>query len=623
MPTQLPGGYNGKILRVNLSNGSISTEATDELFCRKYLGGAGFALYFLWKELPQGVDPLGPDNKLIFALGPVTGVPLPGSGRNCIGAKSPLTGGIAKSEVGEFWGAELKRAGYDAIVVEGKAEKPVYLWIHDGEVSIRDASLLWGRNTKETQQTIRTELGDNRIRVAVIGPGAENLVRYACIMNGLFDAAGRGGLGAVMGSKNLKAIAVRGHKAPTVFERERVKEFRDWLLANMQTTPMLRGFNKYGTGAAMGGFEATGNLPVRNFRGGLFSETGKISAVTIRDTIRVGMETCFGCPVRCKKAVKVEEPYPVDPAYGGPEYETLAVLGSNCGIDDLKAIAKGNELCNAYSLDTISTGAVIAFAMECFENGLLSIKDTDGIELRFGNYEAMLKMIELIARRQGIGDLLAEGTARAAQRIGQRATELAMQVKGLEAGMHEPRLKPGLGLGFMVNPHGADHCCNMHDTMYVTEQDLKGLRPLGILEPLPADDISPRKVALFRLLQLKEVMFDCLVICKFMSYTHEQVAGIVAAVTGWDTGVMEQLRVAERVLTMARLFNIREGFTAADDTLPPRFFQPKTDGVLADKPLDPAKLETAKSYYYTLMGWDARTGIPTPEKLEELGITGL
>jgi len=313
--------------------------------------------------------------------------------------------------------------------------------------------------------------------------------------------------------------------------------------------------------------------------------------------------------------------YAVDPAYGGPEYETLAALGSNCGIDNLKAIAKGNELCNAYSLDTISAGAVIAFAMECFENGLLSIKDTNGIELRFGNDEAMLKMIELIAKREGIGDLLAEGTARAAQRIGKEAQEFAIHVKGLEAGMHEPRLKPGLGLGYMVNPHGADHCCNMHDNMYKREGQLKELRPLGILEPLPADDISPRKVALFRLVQLKQIVLDSLVLCLFLPYTYQQLADIVTAVTGWDTGVMEQLRVAERILTMARLFNIREGLTAADDTLPQRFFQPKTNGALADKPLDPAKLDRAKSYYYALMGWDARTGTPTPEKLEELDIT--
>ncbi|MAF85360.1 MAG: aldehyde ferredoxin oxidoreductase [Dehalococcoidales bacterium] len=618
MIKQLPGGYNGKILRVNLSDNGISVETIDELFCRKYLGGAGFVSYFLWKELKQGIDPLGADNKLILALGPVTGVSLPGSGRHCVGAKSPLTGGIAKSEVGEFWGSELKLAGYDAIIIEGRSAKPVYLWIHDGEASLRDASHLWGQKTKEAQQTIRTELEDKRVRVALIGPAGENLVRYACIMHGLFDAAGRGGLGAVMGSKNLKAIAVRGHQAPQIAEPERLKELRQWLLANMQ---LVHVFHEFGTGAPMEKWESTGNLPVRNFRDASFPGVKKISAVTVRDTIRIGMEACFGCPVRCKKTVKVEEPYPVDPAYGGPEYETLAALGSNCGIDNLKAIAKGNELCGAYSLDTISTGGVIAFAMECFENGLLSVKDTRGIELRFGNDEAMLKLIELIARREGIGELLAEGTARASQSIGGQAQEFAIQVKGLEAGMHEPRMKPGLGLGYMVNPHGADHCCNMHDTMYVTQEQMQALRPLGMLEPVPVGDIGPRKVALFKAVHLEQIVFDSLVLCAFLPYTFEQVADIVAAVTGWDTGVMEQLRVAERILTVARLYDIREGFTEADDTLPRRFFQSKTSAALDVKPLDPAKFEKAKSYYYTLMGWQARTGIPLPEKLEELDIT--
>ncbi|MFC1933352.1 aldehyde ferredoxin oxidoreductase C-terminal domain-containing protein, partial [Chloroflexota bacterium] len=333
----------------------------------------------------------------------------------------------------------------------------------------------------------------------------------------------------------------------------------------------------------------------------------------------VKMESCYACPVSCKKVVKVDNSYSVDPAYGGPEYETLASLGSNCGISDLEAVAKGNELCNAYSLDTISAGDVVSFAMECFENGLLSIKDTDGIELRFGNAEAMIKIIELIAKREGIGDLLAEGTARAAKKIGKGAVEFAMQVKGLEIPMHEPRLKAALGLGYMVNPHGADHCANLHDTM-LGGGALDRLKSLGILEPLPADDLGPRKVSTFRYVHQERITRDCLVHCMFVPYDVEQLADILAAVTGWRTGAVEMQRVAERTLTMARLFNIREGFTAADDKLPNRFLQPKRNGVLSTKYYSAEELEKAKSYYYTLMGWDAKTGIPTPEKLQELGI---
>lgn len=613
------GGYSGKILRVNLSTRNISIEEIDDSFCRKYLGGAGFILYYLLKELSPGVDALGPENKLIFATGPLTGIHLPGSGRHCIGAKSPLTNTIAKAEVGEFWGAELKFAGYDAVIVEGKADKPVYISIIDEQVEIRDATQLWGKNTKETQDTIRTELKDERIRVGMIGPAGENLVLFSCIMHGLYDAAGRGGLGAVMGSKNLKAVAVRGHKAVPVFKPEGVKSLRDWILTD-ENKGRLKGFSEFGTGGDLKGFEATGNLPVRNFRDGLFPNVGEIDGRAIKNTISVGMDGCFACPVRCKKVVKVEEPYHVDPAYGGPEYETLAALGSNCGIDNLAAIAKGNELCGAYSLDTISTGGVIAFAMECFENGLLTTRDTGGMEVKFGNHEAMLELIDLISRREGIGALLAEGTAIAAKKIGKDAEKFAMHVKGLELGMHEPRFKAGLGLGFMVSPIGADHCLNIHDSNLLTPAQMKEFHALGILEPLPSDSIGPEKVNLFRLVQLKRILGDSLLMCLFIPYSYEQLASVTAAVTGWDTGVGEQLRVAERILTMSRLFNIREGFGEADDVLPSRFFQPKTDGFLSNVKLDPAQFDNAKRYYYALMGWDVKSGVPLPEKVIDLGI---
>jgi aldehyde:ferredoxin oxidoreductase len=503
------------------------------------------------------------------------------------------------------------------VIVEGKADKPVYLSIIDGQAAINDAEHLWGKNTKETQEIIRAELKDARVRVALIGPGGENLVKYACIMHGLFDAAGRGGLGAVMGSKNLKAIAVRGHQPLQIAAPERVKELRDWLTANKERIKM---FQDFGSGAFMAPYEASGNLPVRNFRDGLFPNAAAIEGKTIKETIRVGMDGCFACVVRCKKAVKIDAPYPVDPEYGGPEYETLASLGSNCGIDDLKAICRGNELCNAYSLDTISTGLSISFAMECFEKGILTTADTGGLDVRFGNAEAMLKLIELIARREGIGDLLAEGTAIAAQKIGKGAQAYAMQVKGLELGLHEPRLKTGLGLGYMVSPIGADHCMNLHDTLFAKDPQMKDLHSLGLLEGVPAEDIGPKKVTLFRAMQFLRLLGDSLPVCMILPYNYQQLADLTAAVTGWDTDIPELIRTADRILTMMRLFNIREGFSAADDKLPARFFQPKTDGFLSQTKLDPAQFEKAKRYYYSLMGWDAQTGIPLPETIEDLGI---
>ena len=412
MPENEFFGYNGKILRVNLTDGTVKTESIDEAFCRKHIGGAGFVSYFLLKEVEPGVDPLGPDNRLVFATGPLTGIPLPGSGRHCVGAKSSLTGGIAKSEVGEFWGAELKSAGFDAVIIHGKSPKPVYVWINDGKAQIKDATHLWGQFTKETEAAIQSDLNEKKARVAMIGPGGENLVKFSCLMHGPKDAAGRGGLGAIMGSKNLKAVAVRGTKSPAMARPEGVKQLRQWMLDNMDKVSR---FHDFGTGANMDWFEQQGNLPTRNFRDGAFPEVDKLSAQTIKDTISIGMEGCYACPVRCKKVVELKEPYVVDPAYGGPEYETLGALGSNCGIDDLNAVSRASALCNAYAIDTISTGGAIAFAMECYENGLISKEDTDGIELTFGNTEAMLQMVEKIARREGIGDVLAEGSARAAK----------------------------------------------------------------------------------------------------------------------------------------------------------------------------------------------------------------
>ena len=612
-------GYTGAILRVNLSDGSRSVEEQDDLFYRRYFGGVGLIGYYLLNEVGPEVDPLGPDNRLIFALGPVTGVPLAGSGRHTVGAKSPLTEGFGKAEVGGFWGAELKRAGFDGIIVEGKAEKPVYLWVHDGEVEIKDASHLWGIDTKECEERIRAELGDQRIRVTQIGPGGENMVRFACVMNDLKDAAGRTGMGAVMGSKNLKAIAVRGQQAPQLFDRERVRTINRWLTDNYLQES--RGMHEFGTGAVMVDTNEQGNIPTRNWRDGYFEKVKDISAIAVRDTIRTGMEGCYACPIRCKKVVKVDAPYNVDPAYGGPEYETLASLGTNCGVDDLKAIAKGNHLCGAYSLDTISTGSTIAFAMECFEEGLLTVKDTDGIELTFGNGEAMLAMIEKIARREGIGDLLAEGTKRAAQKIGGDAARYANEVKGVEMGMHEARLKFGLGLGYAVACHGGDHGCGLHDTMYATPgPGVEAAKTLGILEPLPVTDLSSRKVKMFMYLHSWTNFRDSLVVCSFLPYSYQQTVEIVEAVTGWNTSVWEAMKMGERAINLARVFNMTQGLTAADDRLPPRMFEPFQSGPLKGVAIGREEMDRAIHTYYKMMGWDPETGVPTVEKLEELDL---
>lgn len=614
-------GYTGNILRIDLTTGTINTEELSEEMRLRYLGGSGFISYILWKELQGGIDALGSMNKLVVATGPITGTPIMGSGRHSIGAKSPLTGTIALSQVGEYWGTELKRAGYDAVIIEGKSESPVYLYITNDKVELRDAAHLWGEETRETQQMIRSEIGNDKIRTMLIGPGGENLVKYACIMSGLYDAAGRGGLGAVMGSKGLKAIAVRGSgKIRTAFP-EVLRGLQKQLVSITDRIQILKGWQEAGTGFDMDVGIISGDLPIRNWRDGEFPNINNITAITLRDTIGAGMDGCFSCPIRCKKKAKFNEPYPVDPAYGGPEYETLASLGSNLGIDDLKAIVKGNELCNAASLDTISTGGVIAFCMECYERGLLGRERTDGIELTWGNADAMLECIHRIIRREGFGDILAEGINQVAWWVGPGSEEFAMQVKGLDPGQHEPRLMPSMGLGFMVNPHGADHCCNVHDPMFAFKQGLQSMNSLGFHDPVPEEDIGPRKVSLFKIEHLRQVLFDCLAMCHLSSVGVNMpiMVEIVNAVTGRPTGVMELLRIAERVMTVARLFNIREGFTDDDDRLPKRYFEPKTSGPLSDRALNQDEMERAKRYYYMLMGWDSR-GVPLPERIEELYI---
>jgi aldehyde:ferredoxin oxidoreductase len=616
----MPHGYNGKILRVDLSSGKLVTEEPPENFYRQYFGGEGFISYFLLKELPKGVEPLSPANKLIFAAGPLTGVPAGGCGRHSVGGKSPLTGGYGEADSGGYWGAELKMAGFDAIIVEGKAEKPVYLFIRDGEAQIKDARHLWGMKALECQNAIREELADPNIKVALIGPGGENLVRFACVMNDLDAAAGRTGMGAVMGSKNLKAVACRGHQRVSLADPQAVKDIARWIKENTPIT--LKGMRDFGTARLIPTLNSSGGLPTRNFQLGSIESADKLSGQAMADTILVSRRACFACSVQCKREVKVDEPYVVNPRYGGPEYETLAALGSDCGITDLVAVAKANELANAYGLDTISCGATIAFAMECFENGLLAKKDTGGIDLRFGNESAMLQMVEQIALRQGFGDTLAEGTDRASKRIGPAAGEFAMHIKGQELPMHESRWKQGMGVGFSISPTGADHCHNIHDSVY-TEMtpSLEMLQGMGILEPMPLDDLSSAKVRLLKYYSEFIHFLNCAVCCYFVMSLAliglDRITQLVRSVTGWDTTFFELLKVGERSANIARVFNLREGFTIKDDNMPQRFFAPHGSGPLKVA-LDPEAFQKAKETYYDMMGWP--NGVPSSGKLGELSI---
>jgi aldehyde:ferredoxin oxidoreductase len=619
----MPNGFTGKILRVDLTHRQIEMETHAEAFYRKYLGGKAMIAYYLLNELPRGIDAFDPQNILVFAPGPLTGAAVSGQGRNGVGAKSPLTNGFGNAEGGGYWGAELKRAGFDAIVVKGRADKPVYLWITPDQIEIRDASHLWGKTVGDAEDAIRAELNDPAIRTALIGPAGEQRVRFAAIVNDRSHVVGRTGLGAVMGSKNLKAIAVRaqpGKSQMHVANPAGVAAISKWMGSHLD---LVAGLHDHGTARIVRSLHKSGGLPAYNFQQGHFDPHEKISGYTMSATILVKQDTCFACAVRCKRVVKVDasEYGSVDPRYGGPEYESIAALGSSEGIDDLIALAKANELGAAYGFDTISMGVAIAFAMECYERGILTAKETDGIDLRFGNARAMIQMVEKISRRDGFGNVLAEGVARAAQIIGRGAEEFAMHVHGQEIPMHEPRLKAGLGVGYAISPTGADHNHNLHDTVYTKDGDsVAQLRQLDpAIQPLPANDLSADKVRMVVANSNWMHFADSAVMCMFLPYSPQQLTELANAVTGWEASTSEYLRIGERAATLARLYNLREGWNARDDTLPKRFFQAFQSGPLAGQAYPRDRFEAAVQEYYRQMGWDVN-GVPTPEKLRELGI---
>jgi len=625
-------GYTGNILHIDLSSKKHWIEHPPENFYRTYMGGRALALYYMLKEMKPKTDPLSPDNLLIFAPSVLTGTPAPALPRYTVCAKSPLTGAQGEAEAGGWWGPELKKAGFDAIIIKGASTTPVYLWINDGKVEIKDATHLWGKDTGETQKIIKEELADDKIRIAQIGPAGENLVRFANIVNELKHFNGRNGLGAVMGSKKLKAIAVRGTKAIDLYNKEKVSQVTKEITKRIMDHPLSRNFRKLGTpGTVRPAYEA-GCLPSYNWTTGYFKEGESLTAETYNKTILKRTEGCFACPIRCKRVAEVNEPdLKVDPAYGGPEYETIASLGSICGISDLKHIAKANELCNKYTMDTISTGMVIAFAMQCYQEGLLTKKDTGGIELTFGNKEALLILIEKIAHREGLGDLLSQGSYIAAQKIGKGAEKFVYQVKGQEIPMHDPRLKTGVGLQYALSDYGADHMKAAHDPFFKDKDSvgIKEMKGLGILEPVSPTDIGEKKVALFKLWDIYWTVFDILGVCHFGYVprnvgTMEELLEIIKSTTGWKTTWFELMKLGERSINMARIFNYREGFTSKDDTLPEMFYQNFKGGPLDGQgAINKKDFEKAIKLRYELMGWNQDTGIPAPAKLIELGLNWL
>jgi aldehyde:ferredoxin oxidoreductase len=625
----MPYGYNGRILRVNLTDGKIWEERPEEIIYRKYMGGSALSLFYLLNEMKPGVDPLGPENKLIFMSSVISGAPMPGLTRYTVAARSPLTGAFGEAEAGGFWGPELKIAGFDGIIIEGCSEKPVYLWIKDGSAEIRDASHLWGKDTGEVQRLIREELKDGLIRIAQCGRAGENLVRYACVLNELKHANGRTGMGAVMGSKRLRAIAVRGTGKLPIANPERVREIAKEVVDRIPGSAMAQNFKRYGTSLFVMPLNESGILPTRNFQEGRFEGASSISGETMTKTILEKSEGCFSCAIQCKRGVRVSGRYCATPEYGGPEYETIASLGSFCGISDLGAIAQGNEMCNRWGLDTISTGVCIAFAMECTERGIITKNDTDGIDLRFGNADGMLEMIRKIAFKEGFGAILADGVREAALRIGRGAEKYAFHIKGQEVPMHDPRGKHGLVLSYALSPTGADHIEAPHDTSFLTDNlILQEAKPAGIWEPVSPLDLSPKKIRHFIHTQLIWNFFNSLGVCNFAAapysaFSLHLLVEALRAVTGWNTSLYELMELGERTITMARIFNIREGFSSKDDYLPDRFFEPLEEGTPNEKRIRKEDFNRAIRLYYEAMGWNPDTGIPTEGRLSFLGLEWL
>jgi aldehyde:ferredoxin oxidoreductase len=612
-----------KILHVDLSTRTTRVEEIPEPTLRRYLGGGGLAAYLLLRDMPAGVDPLGPENILVFTTSIINGLSLSGTNRYTAAAKSPLTGGYGESEAGGWWAPELRAAGYDGMAVRGRAAAPVYLWIKDGQVEFRDASAYWGKLSGEVQDGLEQELGDKRIRVLQAGISGERGVRYAAIVNQLKHFHGRCGLGAVMGAKNLKAIVVRGSKVNAPQDKAGAKATLTYFKDHYDRARDR--FHQTGTAGGLLNLEATGILPTRNFRDGSFEHAKAISGQKMAETILVNRGTCYACMVACKREVEVKD-LGVTPKFGGPEYESLAATGSLCGVGDLNALAKINQLLAQYVLDSISTGVAIAFAMECYEHGIITKTDTGGLELTWGSAEAVERMVHLIGRREGIGELLGEGVKRAAERLGRGAERFALHVKGQELPMHDPRGKKSLALAYALSPTGADHMEAPHDPLYEGfHPDGHPLGGLGLIEPVKMLDFGPRKVRAYYYTQQVWSFYNSVGMCDFVgtplnALALEQFVSYINSVTGWNMTLYELMKVGERSNTLARLFNCREGFTPADDVLPARMHEGIGNGALKGERVDPEQFLKARRLYYEMAGWDGETGQPTAARLAELEV---
>ena len=625
----MPFGYTGKILHVDLTHRKIETEEPGEVFYRSYLGGRGIGYHYLMRDMPPRADALAPENVFTLATGVMTGVPIAASCRFAAVGKSPLTGTAGESEAAGFFGPELKKAGFDAVVFRGRSEAPVYLWVTEGRAEIRDARAMAEQGSREVEDAIRSELGSDKIRVAQTGLAGMKLVRFANITNNLGHFNGRNGFGAVMGSKNLRAVAALGAGELEVHDPDFLRKTATDYAKTFRKSPAGDALYTYGTTVFPEPLSAAGGLPVNNFRGSALADASIIGGDRYNTLLLKKRKGCHACPIMCKRVIALDDPvYGVDSRYGGPEYETIAALGSNLNILDLKAVAKGNEICDRYCMDTISVGMTIAFACECFEKGVISAADTGGLELKFGDPLLMLKLLEMTARREGFGDLLAEGSARLASRWGVAGADYCLCVKGQELALHDPRIKVGVGMSYALCTYGADHMNTPHDPSFVDPNSFafKSVNALGIYRAMPATQLSNDKVRSFVILENFWRMLDSLGLCVFGFAPRgvmplETMVACIKAATGWEVSLHDLMGSAERSSMLARAFNSREGFSIKDDRLPGRLFDPKPNGPNAGARIfSEEEFKDALEKYYAVIGCDPQTGRPSKGKLLEMNL---
>lgn len=588
-------GWSDKILEVDLSSEKISEAKLDEKLARNFIGGRGLGAKILYDRVGPDVKPLDYENLLMFLTGPLTGTLAPTSGRHCVVSKSPLNNTVCDSQSGGYWGAELRFAGLDGIIVKGQAKKPVYLWIKDDSVEIRSASEFWGKGTRYVTDMICKQLGDEKVKVACIGPAGEKLSKMAGIINDKHRAAGRGGLGAVMGSKRLKAIAVRGSGKPKIADEEAFRFYVRECQKLIKESPVTsEGLPTYGTAILVNIINEHGIYPTRNFQTGVFPTADKTSGETMRETIFVRNKGCYACPIACGRVTKI------DGEEGeGPEYETIWAFGAQCGVDDLKAITKANYICNDLGLDTISMGSTIGCAMELSERGKL-----DGPQ--FGDAKAIVELTRATGMREGVGDDLAEGSARLASKYG--ATDLSMSVKALELPAYDPRGAQGHGLAYATSNRGACHL-----RAYLIAPEILGVP--NLVERFSTSG-KPEMTVIFQNLT---TAVDSLILCEFTMFALEtvQYAKLLSAATGIEFADEEVMKIGERIWNIERLYNLREGITAKDDTLPKRLMEePMPEGPSKGRVNMLSKMLPS---YYQFRGWDEK-GVPTKEKLQELGL---